>query len=295
MAKKKEAQYVRIQRSIWNKRRFRSVSEDAQKLYLYIAICPHGNMTGLFTLRPGYAVEDLQWETEPERFTKGLGELLAARLVNYDYENKIVFDYAQLSKFPPQNQNQVTGAISKLEELPLTPLFQDLLTEVKGLGKPLVKPLVKWLGNRLGNNETEAVDETEDETEGGINTPTSSLGEKASPDDDCKCPHEKIIDLYHEVLPMLPRVHVWPENNRKILRTRWKEEPERQNLAWWRSYFEYVRESQFLTGKEKDWTANLEWIVRPANMTKVLNGSYHKQKHGGIREWLNEMQGNSPQ
>jgi len=107
------------------------------------------------------------------------------------------------------------------------------------------------------------------------------------------CPHEEIINLYHEVLPELPGVRTWPENNRKILRTRWKEEPERQNLAWWRSYFEYIRESQFLMGREKDWMANLEWIVRPKNMTKILNGSYHKQRHGGIQAWLNQTENNS--
>jgi hypothetical protein len=106
------------------------------------------------------------------------------------------------------------------------------------------------------------------------------------------CPHEDIIEIYHEVLPMMPCINIWPESNKKILRTRWKEKKERQNLGWWRSYFEYIRESKFLTGQEKEWVANLEWIVRPRNMTKILNGTYHKQKYGGIRAWLNETENN---
>jgi hypothetical protein len=125
-----------------------------------------------------------------------------------------------------------------------------------------------------------------------VNTLSSFAGQKTTGKNG-NCPHEEIINLYHEVLPELPGVRTWPENNRKILRTRWKEEPERQNLAWWRSYFEYIRESQFLMGREKDWMANLEWIVRPKNMTKILNGSYHKQRHGGIQAWLNQTENNS--
>lgn len=127
--------------------------------------------------------------------------------------------------------------------------------------------------------------------EESINTLSSFSGEKP-PSKNGTCPQKEIIEIYHEVLPMMPRVQEWPEANQKILRTRWREKPERQNLEWWQSYFTYIKESQFLTGKEKDWTANLEWIVRPKNMTKILNGNYHRQKHGGIREWLNQTESN---
>jgi len=109
------------------------------------------------------------------------------------------------------------------------------------------------------------------------------------------CPQKEIIELYHTILPELPQVRTWPESNQKILRTRWKEEPERQNLSWWESYFKYIHESTFLTGRETDFTADLEWVVRPKNMTKIINGRYHKQKHGGIMAWLTEMQSNSPE
>jgi len=109
------------------------------------------------------------------------------------------------------------------------------------------------------------------------------------------CPHQDIIELYHTVLPELPQVRTWPESNQKILRTRWKEEPERQTISWWDAYFRYIHESAFLTGRETDFTADLEWVVRPKNMTKILNGRYHKQKHGGIMAWLTEMQQNSPE
>ena len=89
------------------------------------------------------------------------------------------------------------------------------------------------------------------------------------------CPQDEIIQLYHEILPMLPRVRIWKGQRRKMLEARWKEDRERQNLDWWKEYFEYVFQSDFLIGKTGKWSANLEWLIRPENMVKVLNGNYH--------------------
>jgi len=241
VAKKEDAQYVRVQRSIWNKRRFQLVSEDAQRLYLYVIICPHGNMTGLFMLKPGYAIEDLRWEKKPELFTKGLHELLDVGLVNYDFENKIIFDYSQMEKFPPQNPNQIIGAISKLDELPITPLFRNLMDTTERFGKSLCKPLVEWLGKQETETEAELKDSKE-----------SSSGGK--PPNVPPCPQQKIRDLYHEILPALPTVREWFEALQKILLARWKESSERQYLDWWREYFEYVKACPLLMGKENDFT-----------------------------------------
>ena len=163
MAKTDDVQYVRLERTIWHKKRFKALSQDARELYLYIIINPHGNMTGLFTLPMGYAIEDLGWN-DPKRFTKGLDELLDKQLIKYDFDNKIIFDIAQFKKFPSQNENQVKGAIKKLRELPFTPLFQDFKNVVEGLCKPLCKPLLKWLEERLGESVDETVDVTVDET-----------------------------------------------------------------------------------------------------------------------------------
>lgn len=99
-----------------------------------------------------------------------------------------------------------------------------------------------------------------------------------SPDDD-KCPHKDIIKLYHEILPTMPKVKEWTKERSKILRSRWKEKPERQNLEYWKNFFEYVALSDFLMGKtEKPFlNCTLEWLIRPTNFVKVLEGNYHRK------------------
>jgi len=51
-------------------------------------------------------------------------------------------------------------------------------------------------------------------------------------------------------------------------------------LAWWAEFFQHIDKSKFLTGKvnSKDgraFTADLEWIVRPSNFAKIVEGKYH--------------------
>lgn len=104
------------------------------------------------------------------------------------------------------------------------------------------------------------------------------------------CPHEAIIALYHEILPMMPRVQVWNESRRSMLRTRWREDKARQCLDWWRRYFEIVAASDFLCGRcppgksGHAFMADLEWLIRPSNMPKVLEGKYANRKQDDVFE-----------
>jgi len=100
------------------------------------------------------------------------------------------------------------------------------------------------------------------------------------------CPHSQVIELYHQILPMLNCVVEWTPMRQKLLRARWKENSSRQNLAWWSEYFTQVSRSDFLTGKidpqngKAPFRADLEWLIRPSNMIKVLEGKYDNRISG---------------
>ncbi len=89
------------------------------------------------------------------------------------------------------------------------------------------------------------------------------------------CPHQAIVEIYHEILPELPAVKIWTDKRKALLRSRWKEDSDRQSLDWWRTFFtDNVKTSDFLTGKKSEWKADLEWILKPTNFVKVLEGRY---------------------
>ncbi|MES2105634.1 MAG: hypothetical protein V4634_16560 [Pseudomonadota bacterium] len=93
------------------------------------------------------------------------------------------------------------------------------------------------------------------------------------------CPHQDIIAIYHEVLPQCPRVRDWTHGRARQLRGRWNEDPDRQNLDYWRKYFTYVAGCAFLTGKsqlpgKRPFVADLEWLTKAINFTKVRERQY---------------------
>jgi hypothetical protein len=95
------------------------------------------------------------------------------------------------------------------------------------------------------------------------------------------CPHENIVALYHEELPMCPPMRIWNKTRRGYLKQRWSENPKHQSLEFWKNYFGYVKKSAFLTGKiagrdgKPSFVATLEWLVKPNNFAKVIEGKYH--------------------
>lgn len=100
------------------------------------------------------------------------------------------------------------------------------------------------------------------------------------------CPHQAIIALYHETLPELRRVRVWNTTRQGMLAKRWREDPERQALDWWRDLFGYVRQSNWLMGREqgrdgRPFDCDLEWIISPKNLAKILEGKY--ESRGAVR------------
>lgn len=102
----------------------------------------------------------------------------------------------------------------------------------------------------------------------------SSLEKPSSSDTSDNTPHTEIIDLYHKHLPMLQRVKVWTDKRRNLLKARWREDAKRQNLEYWERLFIAISESDFLTGRAKDWSADLEWILNSSNFVKIIEGKY---------------------
>jgi uncharacterized protein YdaU (DUF1376 family) len=118
----------------------------------------------------------------------------------------------------------------------------------------------------------------------------NSLRESSSPTAKTipPCPVQKILDTYHRVLPTLTRVVAMNDTRRKMLSTRWRElyeagdfETQDGGVETFESYFLMVKDSQFLMGKangangRKPFMADFEWLIRPQNFLKVIEGKYH--------------------
>jgi hypothetical protein len=127
-------------------------------------------------------------------------------------------------------------------------------------------------GNDVANSEPSP-------TDGGNLSSVVARCKATAPD----CPHQDIIKLYHEILPMGTQVRVWNGARAKQLQARWRENQKRQTLNWWRRFFKHVADSEFLTGRtqpaqgRQPFVVSLDWIVAPQNFAKVIEGKYHRE------------------
>jgi hypothetical protein len=141
---------------------------------------------------------------------------------------------------------------------------------------------------------TDNNDKNDKNEKNGFNVPNGTFVND-NPEPTCKpprCPHQKIIDLYHKHLPHMTNIQVWDNTSKTMLSTRWREDTSRQCLEWWDEFFQYIAKSDFLNGRVKDFVADLHWIVRPTNFAKIVNGKYHNKRsfHDKLKEigerWL---------
>lgn len=129
--------------------------------------------------------------------------------------------------------------------------------------------------------------ETETEVEREAEAPTVLVG-KGKPPRPPDCPTEALIALYHEHLPMLPRVEVLNDSRKRTLSARWREvvtdadiskaeDVRAAGLEWFGWYFGHAAKSKFLTGKSKDWHADFDFLMTQSKFAKVVEGSYHRE------------------
>lgn len=103
------------------------------------------------------------------------------------------------------------------------------------------------------------------------------------------CPIEEIIAAYHEALPQCPRLLVRNATRDGYIRSRWRDvfaagkaTSPSDGLQLFREFFAHVAESKFLTGRaagangSPPFLADLEWLMRPTNFAKVVEGKYHR-------------------
>jgi hypothetical protein len=103
------------------------------------------------------------------------------------------------------------------------------------------------------------------------------------------CPYDRIVDLYHERLPGLPRVKLMPKTRQAALRKLWgwvlsssKSDGARrattaeEALEWIGGYFARAADNDFLMGRTQrsgehaNWRCDLDFLLTDRGMRHVI-------------------------
>jgi hypothetical protein len=146
--------YYPVDMRFWSDPRVRGWSDDAKLLALYLLTCPHRTTEGLFRLPKLYVQADLGWSAE--RLAEPFRELLAEPFpqpgfMDHDEAAQVVLIRNAMKYQPPQNDNQVKAALSRLEELPPTPLTSTFKALAERFCQRLAKRLPEGFGEGYGH------------------------------------------------------------------------------------------------------------------------------------------------
>lgn len=86
---------------------------------------------------------------------------------------------------------------------------------------------------------------------------------------------QQIVDMYHSICISFPTVRALSDARRKAIRARLKT----YTLEDFRTMFKNAEASSFLKGSNnRNWIANFDWLIKDANMAKVLDGNYEDKQ-----------------
>ena len=101
--------------------------------------------------------------------------------------------------------------------------------------------------------------------------------------------YNRIVDLYHDCCPSMPKVIKLTDARKKTIRARLKECGEDQLV----SAFTRAENSDFLRNGKGTWNgANFDWIMNERNLINILEGKYDNRQPDNINtvaSWLKKL------
>ena len=278
----------------------------AQVLALYLMTSPHANMIGVFHCPLIYMAHETGLGMEVA--SKALQSLIEAKFCTYEESSETVFVHRmaafQIGDHLSEQDKRCKGVEREWSNIPSRQIQQAFFA-IYSVAFHLPKQSRKARGTEAPSKppRSQEQEQEQEQDKEEANASLSASPQQTEPDEPedgvPPCPFDSLIDSYEAALPVLPTVRrsLFAKGaNGKALRARWRwvmtakhERGERKGerlaitaedgRAWFARYFEYVADSDFLSGRNgKFQSCDLGWLVTAANFEKVLSGKYHHEQ-----------------
>ena len=121
-------------------------------------------------------------------------------------------------------------------------------------------------GQMSGQNSDKSTPEIDIEIEKDIEIEQERETEKRK-----RVDYQRIVDMYNDTCVSFPKVHSLSDARKKAIKARLNT----YSVYDFKILFKKAESSDFLKGKNaRNWSANFDWLIKDANMAKVLDGNY---------------------
>ena len=96
-----------------------------------------------------------------------------------------------------------------------------------------------------------------------------------------KIDYQHIVDMFNALCPSFPSVKSLSDARKKAIKARFNT----YSIDDFEELFKKAESSAFLKGgNDRNWTANFDWLIKDANMAKVLDGNYDNKNGTHTRQ-----------
>lgn len=291
------ARYRKIDPRIWNDQKFRELSDNGKLVFLMLLTHPHMTAIGAMRGTMGGLADELGWSVEA--FREAFREASAKGMAEHDERASFVALPNFVKYNAPESPNVVKAWNAALDLLPECPLKSVVIQRAKAFAEALPEAFTKALpeafAKGMPNQEQEQEPEQEQEQEdqeplshadacSGTNAVERTEGDLlgaavAQPGKRTVIPVERVVALYHELLPSNTRCEKLTAKRRGHIQARWRSDL--PTLDAWRNFFTEVGQSKFLTGRippkpprTTPFVADIDWLINENNFVKVLEGKF---------------------
>lgn len=144
-------------------------------------------------------------------------------------------------------------------------------------------------GVEQSRTESNAVERGRDNAEADTDADIEPNGSVAEADKYPRCNTQSVVDIYHEVLPEMPRVKLMSDGRRKAVSSFWRfvftsrksdgtprATTAQEAMDWIRGYFERARDNDFLMGRGQKsgghagWQCDLDFLLTEKGKKQVI-------------------------
>lgn len=129
------------------------------------------------------------------------------------------------------------------------------------------------------SNEKQNENNNENENENDVSYPVSchDTHNESFSTQSAKIDYQQIVDLFNSICSSLPSVRSLSETRKKAIKARLNT----YTIEDFKQCFENAEASSFLKGSNnRNWTATFDWLIKDANMAKVIEGNYADKSQG---------------
>ena len=100
-----------------------------------------------------------------------------------------------------------------------------------------------------------------------------------------RVPYQDVVEDFNDICKTLPRVTKLTDARRKVIKARFKD----HGLAGIQTVFEKAESSDFLSGRNGGWSASFDWLMKPSNFQKVIEGNYDNEVKSKVKNIFDQI------